>query len=214
MKTGILGGTFNPIHLAHLRIAEEVRESCGLDRILFLPAAAPPHKNVAEDIAFEHRLAMVEAAIAGNPFFEASDLENRRQGKSYSVHTLQILRAQDPQRAYYFITGMDSFRDIATWKDYPLLFELANIVVASRPGISCEDPQSLLPVAIREDFCYHCTAKKLRHRSGNEVIFLQETFLDISSTRIRQLIAGGRSIRYLVPSTVENYIHQHGLYGG
>ena len=86
-------------------------------------------------------------------------------------------------------------------------------MVAARPGIACEDPLGLLPVAIRQEFCYHGPAKTLRHRSGNQVYFLEETFLDISSTRIRQLIAQGRSIRYLVPSAVENYILQHGLYG-
>ncbi|BCA80984.1 nicotinate-nucleotide adenylyltransferase [Desulfuromonas sp. AOP6] len=214
MKTGILGGTFNPIHYAHLRIAEEVREVCGLDRILFLPAATPPHKEVAADIAFAHRLAMVKAAIADNPFFEVSDLENRRPGKSYSVHTLEILKDEIPGDEIYFIIGMDSFRDLSTWKEYARLFELAHIVVASRPGITTADPASLLPVAIRGDFCYHSSSKNLRHRNGNHVIFLEETFLDISSTDIRHLIAGSRSIRYLLPRAVEEYIFKKSLYRG
>jgi len=214
MKTGILGGTFNPIHYAHLRIAEEVREVCGLDRILFLPAATPPHKEVAGDMAFAHRLAMVETAIADNPFFAVSDLENRRPGKSYSVHTLEILQEEYPRDDFYFIIGMDSFRDLSTWKAYARLFELAHIVVASRPGITGAEPASLLPVAIRGDFCYHDSAQNLRHRSGNQVIFLEETFLDISSTDIRHLIARGRSIRYLLPPAVAEYIHKKGLYRG
>ena len=214
MKTGILGGTFNPIHYAHLRIAEEVREVCGLDRILFLPAATPPHKEVAANIAFAHRLAMVQAAIADNPFFEASDLENRRPGKSYSVHTLEILREENPGDDFYFIIGMDSFRDLSTWKEYDRLFALAHLVVASRPGIACADPASLLPVAIRGDFCYHDSSKNLRHRSGNHVIFLEETFLDISSTDIRHLIANRRSIRYLLPPAAEEYIFKKRLYRG
>lgn len=214
MRTGILGGTFNPIHIAHLRIAEEVRETCALDRVLFIPAAAPPHKNVAEEVPFAQRLAMVEAAIADNPAFFASDLESRRPGKSYSVHTLEILRRKGPNDELFFIIGMDSFCDIASWKEYPRLFELANIVVAARPGSVVNEPQSLLPVAIREEFCYDYASKSLSHRSGTRVIFIEETCLDISSTRIRRLAAEGRSVRYLVPPAVEAYISSHGLYRG
>jgi nicotinate-nucleotide adenylyltransferase len=212
MKLGILGGTFNPIHLAHLRIAEEVREVCALDRVLFIPAATPPHKSLAGEVSFDHRLAMVEAAIADNPHFETSDLEARRQGKSYSVHTLELLRDQSAEGELYFIIGMDSFRDITSWREYERLFELANIVVASRPGVSDEDPLNLLPVAIREKFWYDCASRRLRHRCGTSVIFLEETLLDISSTRIRRLIVEGRSVRYLVPDAVIDHIHRHGLY--
>jgi nicotinate-nucleotide adenylyltransferase len=214
MRTGILGGTFNPIHLAHLRIAEEVREACALERVLFIPAASPPHKDVAEDVPFQHRLAMVELAVAGNPRFSASDLEGRRPGKSYSVHTLESLHRESPRDEFYFIVGMDSFRDITSWKEWRRLFELAHIVVAARPGAAGGDPPDLLPVAIRGDFCYDASAKMLLHRSGTSVIFLGETFLDISSTRIRELAAAGRSIRYLVPAAVEEYIARHGLYRG
>lgn len=212
MRTGIFGGTFNPIHLAHLRIAEEVREVCALDRVLFLPAATPPHKTLAEAVAFSHRLAMVEAAIADQPAFRASDLEGRRPGKSFSVHTLEILRREGPKDEFFFIIGMDSFRDIATWHDYQRLFTLANIVVAPRPGLPRSHPQELLPVAIRDQFCYDGAAKILRHASGTSLIFLEETYLDISSSRIRQLLVAGRSIRYLVPAAVAAYIDHHGLY--
>ncbi len=214
MKLGILGGTFNPIHHAHLRIAEEVREACALDQVLFLPAALPPHKEVAGDTPFAHRLAMVNAAIADNPHFASSDLETRRTGKSYSVHTLEILREERPQDELYFIIGMDSFRDLASWREYPRLFELAHLVVASRPGVETEDPRTLLPIAIRTEFCYNCASKSLRHKSGTSVIFLQETFLDISSTRIRHLVKQGRSVRYLVHPLVNEYIVSHGLYRG
>jgi nicotinate-nucleotide adenylyltransferase len=214
MRTGILGGTFNPIHIAHLRIAEEVREVCGLDRVRFLPAATPPHKTVEEDVSFGHRLAMVQLAIAGNPSFEVSDIEALRRGKSYSVHTLEILRRQSPGEDLFFIIGMDSFREISSWKEYRRLFELAHIVVASRPGFAADRPEDLVPVAMADDFCYDFPSKKLIHRTGMSVIFLEETFLDVSSTRIRQMVAGGRSIRYLVPEAVRNYIALHGLYRG
>jgi nicotinate-nucleotide adenylyltransferase len=212
MKTGIIGGTFNPIHLAHLRIAEEVRLACGLDRVLFMPAATPPHKPLADDIPFAHRYAMVEAAVADNPYFSACDLEAQRPGKSYSVATLEILHAQFPEDEFYFIIGMDSYRAIDTWKDYSRLFELTNLVVAARPGHTGGDPLALLPVVIRGQFCYDEQSNVLRHDSGNRVIFLQETFLDISSTRIRQQVAEHGSIRYLVPSVVAGYISRHALY--
>jgi nicotinate-nucleotide adenylyltransferase len=212
MKTGILGGTFNPIHLAHLRIAEEVREACALDEVLFIPAASPPHKDVAGDILFAHRLAMVAAAIADNPAFRVSDLEARRGGKSFSVDTLEQLRQSDPAGERYFIVGLDSFRDIATWKAFTRLFELAHLVVTARPGVELADPLTALPVAVRGDFCYDDQLKNLRHRSGNTVIFLEETRLDISSTLIRRKAAAGESIRYLVSPAVAAYIAEHGLY--
>jgi nicotinate-nucleotide adenylyltransferase len=212
MKLGILGGTFNPIHTAHLRIAEEVRDRCGLDRILFIPAATPPHKALAGDIPFADRYAMVAAAIADNPDFLVTDLENRRTGKSYSVHTLELLRGEYPEDEFYFIIGMDSYRSLGIWKDFPRLFELTNLVVAARPGSPCEDPPGLLPVVIREQFCYDENAHMLRHNSGHVVLFLEETFLDISSTHIRQSVAAGHSIRYLLPAEVEHYIYRHGLY--
>jgi nicotinate-nucleotide adenylyltransferase len=155
---------------------------------------------------------MVESAIADNPAFAASDLESHRTGKSYSVHTLEILRRRNPDQELFFIIGMDSFRDIGSWREYRRLFPLAHIVVAARPGISSDDPQALLPVAIRGDFCYDVQSKTLLHRSGNRVIFLEETLLDISSTRIRRLAADGRSIRYLVTPAVEEYVSTHGLY--
>jgi len=211
VKTGILGGTFNPIHLAHLRIAEEVREACGLDEVLFIPAAIPPHKPELA-APFADRLAMVEAAIADHPHFRVSDLEARRSGKSFSVDTLELLRANDPAGERFFIVGLDSFRDIATWKDYNRIFTLAHLVVTARPGVDLPDPVAALPVAVRSEFCYDAQLKKLRHRCGNVVIFLEETRLDISSTLIRGKVASGASIRYLVPPAVATYIAAHDLY--
>ena len=212
MRIGILGGTFNPIHLAHLRVAEEVREVCALDRVLFLPAASPPHKSVAEEVSFTDRLALVEAAVADHPDFVASDLEARRHGKSFSVDTLEILQRERPGDEFFFIIGMDSFRNLPTWRDYRRLFSLTNIVVAPRPGVPVQPPQASLPVAMQDQFCYDDQSKIWRHQSGTSLIFLAETYLDISSTRIRQLVAAGRSIRYLVPPAVAELIRRRGLY--
>lgn len=213
MKIGLLGGTFNPIHLAHLRIAEEVREACGLHKVMFIPAASPPHKVTVVDSSFRDRFAMTKLAIENNPAFSATDLENCRVGKSYSVDTLTLLQRKNPNAQHYFIVGMDSFLEIETWKDYLRLFELCNIVVVSRPGFSpSHTMEALLPVAIKDDFCYDQKSAKFTHKSGHLLIFLKGTFLDISSTRIRQLAGKKLSIKYLVTTAVESYIHEHGLY--
>ena len=214
-RLGIFGGAFNPIHLAHLRLAEEAREHCGLDQVLFLPTADPPHKTLPDDSpSFAHRLAMVAAAIAGNPAFRVSDLEGSLPGKNYSVKVLECLHSLHPNCDFFFLIGMDSFRDLATWHDYRRLFALTNLVVTRRPGVDRDDLLALLPVAIRPEFCYDSGGKILLHVRGNRVIFLEETYLDISSTSIRQLLSGGRSVRYLLPTPVADYIEQHALYRG
>lgn len=212
MKTGILGGTFNPVHLAHLAIAEEVKQAFQLERILFIPAAQPPHKDVAGEIPFRDRLAMVELAIQKIPGFEVSDLEIRRQGKSYSVDTLQVLKQEDPEGELYFIVGLDSYRDIATWKDCNRIFCLSHVVVTTRPGVQVDDPLAPLPVAIRKDFCYDERANKLRHKSGHCVYFLTKTKLDISSTGIRERLYLGLPVGHMIPPAVSDYIEKQKLY--
>ncbi len=212
MRIGILGGTFNPIHNAHRHIAEAALRHCHLDQVLFLPAAIPPHKEIAEEVSFGHRLAMVDLAIADNPAFTSSDLEAKRSGASFSVDTLRQLKEKQPDDEFFFIIGLDSFRDITTWKDYRRLFELTNIVVASRPGPGDDDPQQFLPVAIKDDFCYDDRSLKLRHKSGCELIFIHDTRLNISSTLIRQNVAQGKSISDYVSQPVIDYIQQTGLY--
>ncbi|PLY01929.1 MAG: nicotinate (nicotinamide) nucleotide adenylyltransferase [Desulfuromonas sp.] len=212
MKTGILGGTFNPIHKAHLAIAEVSMRRCGLDRILFLPAAIPPHKEIAANVSFTHRMTMVALATADTPEFICSDLEAKRQGASFSVDTLAQLRDLYPGDELYFIIGLDSFRDITTWKNYQRLFELSNIIVAGRPGPGAEAPEKLLPVAIKDDFCYDERSLKLRHKSGHQLIFIIETKFDISSTGVRKKVAEGLPIEAEVPTAVIDYIEQNNLY--
>ena len=212
MKTGILGGTFNPIHLAHLHIAIDVKTACHLDRVLFIPTADPPHKQVSGNVSFPHRLAMVKAAIASYPEFEASDLESRRQGKSFSVDTLEILKREDPKGERFFIIGLDSYLDITSWKDFTRLFELAHLVVMERPGLVLSSPLGHLPVAVQKNFCYDPNSNRAQHRSGNMLIFLKETFLNISSTQIRKRVATGAPIDHLVTPAVKEYIKTHHLY--
>lgn len=209
-RIGILGGTFNPIHLGHLRSAEEVREAQQLDRVLFIPSAAPPHKRRQRLVSAPHRLAMTRLAVAGNPYFKVSTIEMERPGHSYSVDTLRALHARMPGAAFSFIMGADAFGEIETWKEYEGIFSLCDLVVTSRPPQDNTPLIDALPVAVRTQFCYRNNA--LEHRTGNRVIFQRISDLDISASSIRRRLARGLSIRYLVPAPVERYIARHGLY--
>ena len=211
-RIGIFGGTFNPIHLAHLRSAEEVRQVQRLHRVLFVPSSTPPHKRQEGVVAPEHRLAMVRLAIAGNPGFAVSTIEIERPGRSYSVDTLRALHARMPGTAFAFIMGFDAFREIDTWKEYETIFALADVIVTSLPPAVQDDVRAALPVAVRSQFCYR--ASQLEHRTGNRIIFQRISDLDISASAIRQQRRRGLSIRYLVPPPVERYIARHGLYAG
>jgi len=210
---GILGGTFDPIHLAHLRCAEEAREALDLDEILFLPSASPPHKTNRTVSPAADRLAMVEIAIAGNPAFRACPMEVERSGHSYSVDTLRALREGLPaETRLVFLVGVDAFREIGTWKEYRSLFRLADVAVLSRPDCRLGRPRAVLPVAARGDFCYDSDRTTLLHKSGNRILFLDVTALDISATEIRTRVRRGQSIRYLVPAGVERYLSRKRLY--
>jgi nicotinate-nucleotide adenylyltransferase len=212
MRIGILGGTFNPIHLAHLRSAEEVREAQRLDRILFIPSATPPHKRGHGLVLAAHRLAMARLAIRGNPHFRVSTIEVDRGGCSYSVDTLRALHTRLPRAQFFFVLGIDAFREIGTWRDYRSIFALCNLVVTSRPAYDDASLISAVPVAVRAEFCYRPKAKRLEHRTGNQVIYQRISDLDISASAIRHRLHRGLSIRYLVPATVERYIERHRLY--
>lgn len=211
MRIGLLGGTFNPIHNGHLHIAREVLKSCQLEQIWFIPTWRPPHKTVAAEVSFAHRLAMVEAALADCPEFRACDLEGRRGGTSFSVDTLKQLHAQYPDHEFFFIMGLDSFREISLWRNYQQLFELAHIVVTARPGFS-GSVQQLLPVAIADRFCYDSQSKKLQYDKGFSVIVVDHTCHAASSTEIRQRVADHRSIEGSVPAAVISYINNQQLY--
>jgi nicotinate-nucleotide adenylyltransferase len=212
MKIGILGGTFNPVHIAHLRIAEEVRERFDLSRVIFVPAATPPHKPLAGDLPFTLRQQMVSLAIAGNPFFSVSDIEGKREGKSYSIDTIHGLRAEYPDDELFFVIGSDSFLDIGTWRRYETIFSLCNIVVVERPAAVVLSICSSLPLDVLHDFSYFEAEKRLAHHSGHSVYYIRGVPLDISSSAIRRLVRLGQSISYLVPEEVEHFIKEHRLY--
>lgn len=210
MRIGLLGGTFDPIHLGHLRSAEEVREAFELQQVLFMIAASPPHKRPGAVAPFPHRFEMARLALQNVPYFVASNLEEARGGPSYSVETLRELHRHYQGRAeLFFIVGLDAFLDITTWREYPALFELANMIVVSRPGYSWG---KLRPLLKRELGFRRQESNIFVHQSGLAVYLQETTHFDISSTRVRALLAEGRSVRFLVPDAVEDYIRRHHLY--
>src|SRR5262245_9982291 len=214
MKIGIFGGTFDPIHWGHLRSAEEVSETYGLDRVYFVPASIPPHKSGWTTTPARDRLQLVRLAVARNPRFSVSIVELKRPGLSYSIDTIREfavkLRKGD---SLYFIIGLDAFRDIGTWKDFRTIFSLCNFIVTSRPGSKENDPLRGTGVALKKFFCYDFRKKNYRHQSGTRVYFIELTDIAISASEIRALVRRGKSIRYLVPPSVEKYIKLHALYG-
>ncbi len=211
MRIGLLGGTFNPIHCGHLHIAAAVLQQCQLDQVWFVPAKEPPHKPLADDVAFHHRLAMVDVALAAYPDFTSCAIEGERDGPSYSVETLRQLHDIYPDNVFYFIMGLDSFRELGVWKDYPRLFDYAHIVVAARPGFS-GTLKELLPVAIAGRFCYDSDSKILHCDTGFSLISVTDTSYAVSSTEIRQKLGEGRDVAELIPRAVGDYIKEHGLY--
>ncbi|MBI5142440.1 MAG: nicotinate (nicotinamide) nucleotide adenylyltransferase [Nitrospirae bacterium] len=215
--TGILGGTFNPVHFGHLRAAEEVRTALGLDSVIFIPASRPPHKT--EEIAdASHRMNMVRAAISGHPAFSASDIEIKRPDISYSVNTLEELRRLRPGHEFCFILGMDAFLDLASWKSPERVVSLADIAVITRPPYRfAELAASPFLQGFQSDTLAAmdsggARAESVKMLSGRSAHIVPVTAMDISSTAIRRIVKSGGSIRYLLPEAVESYILFNKLY--
>ena len=190
---------------------EEVRKAFGLHEVVFIPAAIPPHKEMEEVIEAHHRLEMVRLATQSNPFFSISNIELTRPGKSYSIDTIRYFRERD-QRSLYFILGGDAFVEIEMWKDFQQLFSLCNFIVMTRPGFQNTLFSPPFPESLSSSFRYDQKLNAWIHVSGQTLHFLEITFLDISSTKIRELIESGESVRYLLPVEVDAYIQQHELY--
>ncbi len=215
-KIGILGGTFNPVHYGHLAAAEEVRTRLGLSEILFVPSCIPPHKQEEKIPSALHRLEMVHRAIAGNASFKTSDIEIRRGGTSYTIETIEALRRERPGAKLYFITGVDSFLEIRTWKDWERLLGLCTFVVLSRPGYRFSDLSRLDFIRSAKEELEKLDGGELNEavvRTGSFCIYLELIPLyDISSTDIRKRVREGSSIKYLLPDPVEIYIIENKLY--
>lgn len=213
MKIGLFGGTLDPIHLGHLRVAEEVWEAVGLDEIWFLPAYLPPHKLHKSLTPFEKRLKMVEIAIKGNPHFKLSSIEKQRKGVSYSVDLLKELNLKYLEVGYrfFFIIGSDAFMELDQWKEYENLPKLATLIVLKRPPHSIFDIENkaltIFPKykLIIDDF--------RKGKDLKDTIFVfSPTALDISATKIRDLVKEDKSIKYLVTEEVRKYIMMERLY--
>ncbi len=200
MRLGIFGGTFDPIHLGHLILAEHCREACRLDRVLFIPAGQPPHKTERQITPARQRLEMVELAIAGHAAFGVSEIELNRPGPSYSAETLADLAKQYSEAELFFLMGSDSLADLRLWYQPARIAELATLVVATRPG--CEQPAV---DTIRKVIGDAATERLLQH-------VVEIPLVQISSSMIRSRTAAGRSIRFMVPRAVECYIETNGLY--
>ena len=220
-RTGLFGGTFNPIHMGHLRMAEEVKEGFYLDGgVCFIPAALPPHKAAAELVGAAERYEMITRAIAANPGFSISDAEIRRQGRSYTIDTVAAFQYNGVRdAAFYLIIGMDAYYEIETWKDYEALFDRIPFIVMPRPSEAGDASRATLEAMARHahrhvDKAYEIDADRecLVHPRKQAVYLQPVTQLDISSTRIRSLVKAGQSIKYLIPEGVEEYIMTKDLY--
>ncbi len=187
MKIGILGGTFNPIHLGHLILAEEVRQKIGLGKMIFVPANMPPHKDNGDIISAHHRLKMLQLAIRGNPYFAVSDIEIKRGGRSYTIDTIKEFKEIYRGHELYFVIGSDLIRYLDEWKDLRDIISMVKFIVATRPEFPLTDlPDYITTIDIRA--------------------------VDISAFEIRQCVRQNCSFRYLVPDAVRDYILKKGLY--
>jgi nicotinate-nucleotide adenylyltransferase len=212
-RMGILGGTFNPVHIGHLRAAEEAIEMLGLNAFLFVPAAAPPHKEAPDILCYDDRLEMLRLAVHGNPRFQLSEIERELQGKSYTVRTLGRLREQTFGTVeLYFLVGMDAFLEIETWWRYKQLFSLAHIAVFRRPGYKEERLEPYLHRKVSQDYEWDAKRGCFRHPHLLPVHYLPTTCLEISSSQIRALLLQKRSIRYLVSDEIMRYIETKQIY--
>jgi nicotinate-nucleotide adenylyltransferase len=212
LRLGILGGTFDPIHLGHLRVAEEITEKLNLERLFLIPSAVPPHKETKPVTPFEHRFAMAQLAAKESPKFEALNIEGRRQGYSYSVETLRELhQIHRPNPIFFFIIGMDAFLEIKTWREYERLFEYTHFVVITRPGSPYRELEPFLS-SLDKGFARSDEEGGFLHPSGNKILCEQTTHMDISSTQIRERVMAGKSIRFLVLESVRSYLIEKELY--
>jgi nicotinate-nucleotide adenylyltransferase len=207
MKLGIFGGTFNPIHYGHLRVAEEVRYGCGLDRIIFIPSGSPSLKT-AEIAAADHRYKMTCLATGSNPGFGVSDIEMNYTSKSYTVNTVMKLNGMYPEDELCLIMGVDVFLDLPVWREPERLVGLIDFIVMTRPGFSTDELKASPFIDLSEGDGQGI----YRLKGGRTARVIHVTACDVASTTIRQLLREGRSIKYLLPEPVEQYIVSAGLY--
>ncbi len=208
---GILGGTFNPIHYGHLRMAQELADALKLSEVRFIPSANPPHKDDVM-VSAEHRAKMVELAIADNPLFTLDDCELKREGTSYTIDTLiELHESLSGETALCLMMGTDAFVKFNTWHRWQSILDYAHIILVQRPGMQ---PQEKLPSELETLLRDHYTElhDDLVHENAGFITMQAISAQDISSTRVRELMGRGESVRYLVPDEVVRYIEKQKLY--
>lgn len=215
-RIGVLGGSFNPVHLGHLLVADELRETLALDQVCFIPARCPPHKPATDLAPAEHRYAMTALAIRGNPYFSVSDLELNRPDPSYTVDTLEELRrAAPPPAAFFLLLGSETFLDFLSWKEPQRVAGLARLAVVPRIG-SGFDPDSVQAQKVLEELgqerWVRVSPPCRRPEPPRGVFLVSATSLPISASELRRRAREGRSLRYRVPEAVADYITTHRLY--
>lgn len=196
-KYGIFGGSFNPIHYGHLMICEYIKEEMGLDKVIFIPTGNPPHKEL--ELSAEDRYEMVRLAISPNPDFEISDIETTRVKKSYTVDTIRELKKIYKEEKLYFLIGLDSLFQLKTWMKIGDLSHEIEFVVALRPGYLDKEEVNKEIDFLRENF-------------GTKINLIKTPLYEISSTDLRDRIREGKSLRYLIPKKVLDYIEESGFY--
>jgi len=200
LKIGIMGGTFDPVHNAHLFIAETVREAFSLDKVLFIPVGDPPHKKVNRLAPGEDRVNMLREAVRSNPWFQVDDMEIKRQGITYTIDTLKELKARYPGYDLCYIIGGDTLLDLKNWRDFMNVARLCSFIVYRRPGY--------------EDQEINSEADRLAREYQADIAFVEGPGLDISSRYIKSRLYSNQTIRYLVPEAVYEYIKKRKLYKG
>ena len=211
---GIIGGTFDPVHYGHLRLAEELGETLKLGEVRLIPSGTPPHCS-APQVAAAHRLAMVRLAVSGNPRFTVDEREVRRAGPAYTFDTLAELRAEAGEsRSLVLLLGADAFLEFATWHRWHEIFGLAHVAVAHRPGYPVERWAERMPQPLAREYSERLIQQPLAThlRPAGSVMVVPFTALDISATAIRDLLRAGASPRYLLPASVLDYIQSNKLY--
>jgi nicotinate-nucleotide adenylyltransferase len=198
MRLGLFGGTFDPVHLGHLLLAERCREECRLDQVWFIPAGTPPHKANDSITPGDKRAEMLEFAIAGHPQFSVNRMELARQGRSFTVDTLRQLHHEDASRELFFLIGADSLADLPLWRDPAGIAELATIVAVNRGDRPLPNLEGL--------------QRQLGPAVCNRIQIVTMPGIDLSATDIRRRVREGKSIRFMTPRPCEVYIQQHGLY--
>jgi nicotinate-nucleotide adenylyltransferase len=213
---GIFGGTFNPIHVGHLRAAEEVVEALRLERMIFVPSAQPPHKagTQRDPIApAAQRLAWVRAAVAGNPRFEVDPIECERAGPSYSVETLRAIGRRVAPELPVFAIGQDAFAEVGTWREPEALFTLAHFAIFTRPPVAKGSLAEWLPAVVKGEIALASDGLSGKHRrAGTWLRLLEIPALDVSASDIRARLRQGRSVRYLLPEPVREAVERSGVY--